>query len=551
MQQQWLRIFVPNVFLRYHVAVKVIFLHRRRSFSSMSQPWRSPVMSISFDEGNCDSNDGQIVSIPHSGWFAVCFGAESSSTIRLPSSKFALFIHQHPLLSYAASIPPENAVEIPLPFLLGSVNQLKRKYNGDDLASYLPQSIPLCDINVGKLLYLSQGCYVSVKVTSTNTDVHESNSIEINTIIPVPRSSNAESEESKISLQWCLVHYPFESLPSSDCAIPPLGSFSTRNKALVCRICGKSFPSLRGVQHHVRSVHVSCQSNDGEAVDENDHEVSQENTQDMSLYEQPLCVIYQDAFVVVVNKPQGMTVMGGRPSLMRSDLLMALICTKEEKDQVMRDTMNDARPDKALGKPRPVHRLDNATGGLLVIAKTHNADQSLRVSFMNRQCHKRYRAILIGKLLLSESDVLPPFVSLAQGVEYDAFIDANVDGKSSQTHLRIVRHIKMHPKSEDWCTVVDLWPITGRTHQLRKHMKLIGYSIYGDTRYKSFSMSQNMATAPPISPGMSAQTLCTQKPLLCLWAVEITFPHPHSGQLMTFQIPKEEDRSETYMSEDE
>jgi 23S rRNA-/tRNA-specific pseudouridylate synthase len=532
---------VPNVFLRYHVVLEVILFQRRRKFSIMSQPWRSPVLTISSNRGDCDSSDDQVVSIPHAGWFAFCFGTDSSSMTFLSESKFSLVIHQHPLLPSAALNSPEDSVEIPLPFVLGTVNQMKRKYYGDESTAYIPQSIPLCDINVGKLLYLSQGCCVSVKVTSTGVDVDESNLIHRNTA----------SEEIEAPLQWCLVHFPFESLPPIDSGVPPLGAFSTRNKALVCRICGKSFSSLRGVQHHVRSVHVSCQSNGDESVDETYDQGLQSNAQVNTLYEQPLSVIYQDAFVAVVNKPQGMTVMGGRPSLMRSDLLMALICTNEEKEALMRGTMNDARPDKALGKPRPVHRLDNATGGLLVIAKTHNADQSLRISFMNRRCHKRYRAILIGKLVLSEADVLPPHVALVQGVEYDAVIDANVDGKASQTQLRIVRHIQMHQKSEDWFTVVDLWPITGRTHQLRKHMKLIGFSIYGDTRYKSFPMPKNLEITPPIAPADSAQTLSTPKPLLCLWAVEITLPHPHSGQLMTFQIPREEDLSETYMKEEE
>jgi 23S rRNA-/tRNA-specific pseudouridylate synthase len=345
-------------------------------------------------------------------------------------------------------------------------------------------------------------------------------------------------------------------------------------------------------------------------------------TTTMSVYEQPLEVLYQDAYMVIVNKPQGMTVMGGRPSLIRCDLLMSFVCTVHEREQLALSLLSTTtKEDRVLGKPRPVHRLDNATGGLLVIAKTYNAETNLRNAFMNRQCHKRYRAVLIGKLDLSVSVQHPSITLLhrstttcskdnddnsqsepntdnesnennygAQHVPQehrpDAVIVADVDGKVSQTLIRIVRYVHAPHDGTDTsyqcatmkqtiCTVVDLWPITGRRHQLRKHMKLIGYSIYGDTRYvapailaarRQYQQQQQDSLERPLS-STDTDIVCTAEeddgvqqpsirvvpqdekkvpvPLLCLWAVEITLPHPSTGMEMTCSIQNSDSLLET------
>ena len=332
------------------------------------------------------------------------------------------------------------------------------------------------------------------------------------------------------------------------------------------------------------------------------------------LYETPLEVIYQDACMAVINKPQGMTVMGGRPSLIRCHLLMSLVCTPTEKEHALA-----TQCDKALGKPRPVHRLDNATGGLLVLAKTYLADRTLHAAFMNRLCHKRYRALLIGRLELT-CTTLPPHTTLFSNdiCEHgsskdaadngdpkqtdnrhdhappndhpppDAVILADVDGKVSKTCIRVVRYIDANhllkddddihnnvtsnaqsfsssnvtqvPKENEiaattpprWYTMVDLWPVTGRRHQLRKHMKLIGYSIYGDTRYIAASILAERYHPPvpvpsklprldPQVPQQHDSPSPPQPPPLCLWAMEITIPHPYTGIEMTFTVPNHDD----------
>ena len=272
------------------------------------------------------------------------------------------------------------------------------------------------------------------------------------------------------------------------------------------------------------------------------------------LYQRPLEVIYQDACMAIIHKPQGMTVMGGRPSLIRSDLLMPLVGNNNNNNN-NNNTPTLSPSDRILGKPRPAHRLDSATGGLLVVAKTTYADRQLSMAFMNRACRKRYRALLVGKLQISPdtttttttadtntSSTLPPYTTRLDDHDSapaaaEVVIQADVTGKTSQTYLRVVRHMwapSVSSGHDDWYTMVDLWPVTGRKHQLRKHMKLIGYSIYGDTRYM----------APAVLAAARSGTTTTTTvppPPLCLWAMEITVPHPYTGVDLTCVLPNHDD----------
>jgi 23S rRNA-/tRNA-specific pseudouridylate synthase len=574
-----------------------------------------------------------------------------------------------------------------------STRQRKRKHNysneqndgdGNKLSMSNNTSLLYNNMNIGNLIYLQQKCTLSV-ICETETD--ETISLQPRSTIQQQQRQQQQSEQHTDTnarnnvVQWCIVHFPHSentistshtdhddpnrndtttTTKTTTTSPPPNGTISTRKKPYICRFCYKSFPTIRGIQNHITILHMNQDDNndaDGSSrslttivqphlvpcsrqtentqttcrndkhiihVDDTATEINMING-NQNIYEQPLMVLYQDTYMAIIIKPQGMTVMGDRPSLIRCNLLMSLKCTPKEREQLLLSS------DKALGKPRPVHRLDNATGGILVIAKTHHADEKLRTSFMNRKCHKRYRALLIGKLILSSPDInnssssssllLPPYVTLINNDDDDntsmnhhhqkcyhntndsqqqqeqpsqvvAKIVANVDGKESQTLIRIVRYIERKEEKQDlgpeqnndesnnnhtstsdgscWYTMVDLWPITGRRHQLRKHMKLIGYSIYGDTRYRSTQLASSTAISTTSIPklynnsngkdteyimssllnrntdknkehGPQQHSLSSSLPPLCLWAMEITIPHPWTGHEMTFQLPNHDD----------
>jgi 23S rRNA-/tRNA-specific pseudouridylate synthase len=143
--------------------------------------------------------------------------------------------------------------------------------------------------------------------------------------------------------------------------------------------------------------------------------------------------------------------------------------------------------EDALRWPKPVHRLDTQTSGLLLIAKTAQAQVNLGRQFQNREIFKRYRAVLIGKL------------------QNSGVIDNPMDDRVAKTEFAPVRHVRS--LKNGWLTLVDLYPLTGRTHQLRIHMADHGYPILGDKLY-----------------GPEGQILKGQGMFLC--AVELSFVHP-------------------------
>lgn len=113
--------------------------------------------------------------------------------------------------------------------------------------------------------------------------------------------------------------------------------------------------------------------------------------------------------------------------------------------------------------PQHAHRLDAETGGLLICAKTTPALRHLSTAFATRSMIKRYRALVRGRL---------------RGC---GRVTLNLSGDACETEFRSV---EVYPSAKcGHVTLVDLWPRTGRTHQLRRHMMMIGHPILGDTKY--------------------------------------------------------------------
>lgn len=116
-----------------------------------------------------------------------------------------------------------------------------------------------------------------------------------------------------------------------------------------------------------------------------------------------------------------------------------------------------------LRVPQPAHRLDAETGGLLICAKTTVAMQRLGRAFAQRRMIKRYQALVRGALRGCGRVTFP------------------LSGDACETEFRSVA---VHASAKcGHVTLVDLWPRTGRTHQLRRHMMMIGHPILGDVKY--------------------------------------------------------------------
>ena len=165
-------------------------------------------------------------------------------------------------------------------------------------------------------------------------------------------------------------------------------------------------------------------------------------------YQLKLEVIYEDEFLAIINKPAGISVSGNQFRTIQNALIGNIKKSKEVD---------------ALRWPKPVHRLDNQTSGLLIVAKTAKALVKLGQQFENKEIRKKYCAIVIGK-------------PLENGV-----IDFEIEGLSSSTEYEVVETVPSLRNKQ--LSFVNLFPKTGRTHQLRIHLSQLGFPILGDKIY--------------------------------------------------------------------
>ncbi|MFT5336178.1 MAG: 23S rRNA pseudouridine1911/1915/1917 synthase [Luteibaculaceae bacterium] len=161
----------------------------------------------------------------------------------------------------------------------------------------------------------------------------------------------------------------------------------------------------------------------------------------------PLKVTYEDDYLACILKPGGILVSGNGFKTIAHALVQNL----------SRSNSTDTT------KPQPVHRLDYATTGILLVGKTNDAIRTLNRLFENKKIQKEYYAITIGKM------------------ENRGEISLDIDTKSSLTEYEVVDSV-VSPRFER-LNLVKLNPKTGRRHQLRKHLSALGNPILGDQTY--------------------------------------------------------------------
>lgn len=229
----------------------------------------------------------------------------------------------------------------------------------------------------------------------------------------------------------------------------------------------------------------------------------------------PLDIVYEDAFIIVIDKPAGVLVHPTRTEKsgtlanalayhLNREALEEGAATSTETDKIK----DEARSSRAMVRPGLVHRLDRATSGLMVIAKTERALSVLTRHFHRRLVEKRYRALVHGVI---EEDELAINAPIGRDPEAHPKWNVSSNGKPSETRLRVVER-SAH------VTLVELEPVTGRTNQLRIHCAHIGHAILGDDWYAKDGVGR-----------------------LCLHAAHLGFHHPRSGEWLEFssELPAE------------
>jgi len=234
----------------------------------------------------------------------------------------------------------------------------------------------------------------------------------------------------------------------------------------------------------------------------------------------PLDIVYEDEDVMVVNKPAGMVVHPGHGNWEHT-LLNALAGYFGEKVD-----MNN--PQLGL-----VHRIDKDTSGLLLIAKTPEAKTKLALQFFEHTTDRTYNALVWGRM---EQDSGTIEGALARDTRdrtlykvYD--IADKPEAKEAITHWRVIERMK-------YVTLVECKLETGRTHQIRVHMKTIGHPLFADEKYGGMEILKGVRTQKYSQFIKNCWELC---PRQVLHAKTLGFIHPRTGERMWFDSEWPED----------
>lgn len=216
-------------------------------------------------------------------------------------------------------------------------------------------------------------------------------------------------------------------------------------------------------------------------------------------------VIYQDSEILVLDKPSGWitndaSTTTNQPVVqawLRENFDYELIGDREARDGI-------------------VHRLDKETSGILLVAKTKQAFEELQRQFKNREVEKSYIALLHGRVEPDEGKIVAPIGRLPWRRDRFGILPG---GRESESEYKVVRYY-------DDYSLVEFFPKTGRTHQIRIHAKHMGHPIVGDSFYAGRK---------------TAREDRKWAPRLFLQAAGIKFRHPGSGKKIEFHLDLSQD----------
>lgn len=235
----------------------------------------------------------------------------------------------------------------------------------------------------------------------------------------------------------------------------------------------------------------------------------------------PLDVVYEDSQLMVVNKPAGLVVHPGVGNF-TGTLVNALAWHLHDVEGY---DPND--PEVGL-----VHRIDKDTSGLLVVAKTPDAKTKLGLQFFNKTTHRSYNALVWGNVKDDEGRIegnigRDPKDRLRMAV----FAPDSGIGKPAVTHYRIIERF-------GYVTLIECILETGRTHQIRAHMRSIGHPLFADERYGGMEILRGERSASYRAFVQNCFSLC---PRQALHARTLGFVHPTTGKQMDFTSEWPED----------
>ena len=238
----------------------------------------------------------------------------------------------------------------------------------------------------------------------------------------------------------------------------------------------------------------------------------------------PLDIVYEDDALMVINKQAGMVVHPGAGNF-TGTLINAVAWHLKDLESF---DAND--PEVGL-----VHRIDKDTSGLLVVAKTADAKSALGKQFFNKTTHRSYNALVWGNLIDDEGTIEGNIARDPKNrLRMKVFSPDSGIGKNAVTHYRVIERF-------GYTTLVECILETGRTHQIRAHMKHIGHPLFADATYGGEQVLRGQRSSTYKAFIQNCFKLC---PRQALHAKTLGFVHPSTGRQMDFDSEWPDDFSQ-------
>ena len=225
----------------------------------------------------------------------------------------------------------------------------------------------------------------------------------------------------------------------------------------------------------------------------------------------PLTIVYEDESLLVVNKEAGMVVHPGHGNYEHT-LINALVYHFENL------------PNNSSNRPGLVHRIDKDTSGLLVVAKTETAMTHLAQQFFEKTSEREYLALVWGNVEEEEGTIIGNLGRNPKNRLQMVVFPEGDQGKEAVTHFKVVERF-------GYVTLVSCRLETGRTHQIRAHMKYIGHTLFNDARYGGDKILKGTTFT---KYRQFVDNTFKVLPRQALHAKTLGFEHPVSGEFMRF-----------------
>ncbi len=236
-------------------------------------------------------------------------------------------------------------------------------------------------------------------------------------------------------------------------------------------------------------------------------------------------MVYEDDAIMLINKPPGMVVHPGSGNY-SGTLLNGIAYYLRQQ--------NPNLDEHSLPRYGLVHRIDKNTSGLLIMAKTAQAAGHLSKQFFHHTIQRKYRALVWGDFEQDEGTVI---AHVGRNQSFRKLFEAYPDGehgKEAITHYKVLERF-------NYVTLIECTLETGRTHQIRVHMKHIGHTLFADTTYGGDQILKGTVFNKYKQFVDNCLAIC---PRQALHAFTLGFVHPVSNENMFFQMPLPPDMEE-------